>query len=107
MLTTKIDRQPTDECLIQQATISKLEQPSPYNIEMLRRWLDHPRTGGKFLYDIEANTWSGVNDGDFLAIPRPDGEVEKDGLSRLFLGKMVDVYHRSVGRLYKVSYLLF
>jgi hypothetical protein len=70
---------------------------------MLRRWLDNKTLGKKFLVGLEEKTWDESHDHDFLAIPRPDGEVEQDRLSKIFLGRMVELYHITVGRFYKVG----
>ncbi|MCJ1277853.1 hypothetical protein MMC21_005667 [Puttea exsequens] len=68
---------------------------------MLRRWLSHPKMGNDFLYGHEAKVWNETYDHDFIAMPRPEGEIERDGLSRLFLDQMVDLWQRGVGRFYK------
>ena len=91
-----------DDCLIQQATIAKIEAPLPNDLKMLRRWLSHPKMGNDFLYGHEAKVWNETYDHDFIAMPRPEGEIERDGLSRLFLDQMVDLWQRGVGRFYKV-----
>ena len=91
-----------DECLIQQATIAKISQPTPYDLEMLRRWLEHSKMGKGFLLGLEEETWKKAHDYDFLAMPRPDGDVELDRLSKIFLGPLVALYHTLVGRFYKV-----
>lgn len=72
--------QELDECLIQQATIAKIDRPSPYNLEMLRRWLDSSTKGKGFLVGLEEETWKEIHSHDFLAIPRPEKDVELDRL---------------------------
>lgn len=94
--------QELDECLIQQATIAKIDRPSPYNLEMLRRWLDSSTKGKGFLVGLEEETWKEIHSHDFLAIPRPEKDVELDRLSKMFLGPLVAFYHTLVGRYYKV-----
>ena len=96
--------QVADDCLIQQATIAKLERPSSYNLKMLRRWLDHSSYGNSFLYGLEKHAWDDQYKHDLISIPKSDTEANKDWLSRLFLGSLLDHYHKLVGRHYKVNY---
>ena len=94
-----------DECLIQQATIAKLERPSSYDLMMLRRWLDHSSYGNSFLYGLEKHAWDDNYKHDLVSIPKSDREANRDLLSRLFLGSLQNHYHKLIGRHYKVSYL--
>lgn len=41
---------------------------------------------------------------DFIAVPRPNSEVERDSLSQLFLGPIIEINHNLLGRLHKVSH---
>ena len=96
----------TYKCLIQQAQIAKLEKPFPYDLKMLRRWLSHPEHGNVFLVGSEARTWDEAYTKDFVVIPRPDGELERDALSRLFLGPFVQYFHNLLGRFFVVGVFL-
>ena len=69
---------------------------------MLRRWLTHPLYGNSFLYGLEKHTWDETYEHDFVAIPKPTREADKDLLSRLLFGPFTDHYHNVVGRFYKV-----
>ena len=93
-----------DECLVQQATIAKLERSSSYNLKILRRWLDHSSYGNSFLYGLERYAWDNDYKHDLVSIPKSDMETNKDLLSRLFLGSLQDHYHNLIGRHYKVSH---
>jgi hypothetical protein len=64
----------------------------------------HSAFGNSFLYGLEALAWEEKYDYDLLAIPRPYGENDKDALSQLFLGPLVEVFHNVIGRFYKVSH---
>ena len=93
----------TDDCVIQQAKIAKLEQPLAYNLKMLRRWLSHPAYGDSFLLELESQTWEKMYDKDLITIPKPDVKLQNDALSRFVMGPLVELYHVFVGRLYKVK----
>lgn len=93
-----------DDCLIQQATIAKIDRPLAYNLKMLRRWLSHSTYGRSFLIGLEDETWDVKYDKDFIAIPRPASEVERDTLSQLFLGPVLETYHNLLGRFHKVRF---
>ena len=71
---------------------------------MLRRWLDHSSYGNSFLYGLEKHAWDDNHKHDLISIPKSDTEANKDLLSRLFLGSLVNQYHMLIGRHYKVSY---
>lgn len=96
----------TDKCLIQQAKIAKIERPLAYNLKMLRRWLSNSTYGDSFLVGLEQHTWDQSYDNDFIAIPRPDSEMERDTLSRLFLGPLLEFYHNVFGRFHMVNYVI-
>ena len=71
---------------------------------MLRRWLDHSLYGNSFLFGLEKHAWDEKYKHDLISIPNSDTKAQKDLLSRLFLGSLLDKYHKLVGRHYKVSY---
>lgn len=79
-----------------------MDRPLAYNLKMLRRWLTHSAHGNSFLIYPEQDTWDKAFDYDFLAIPKANGDCDKDALSQLFLGPLVELYHMLVGRFYKV-----
>ena len=71
---------------------------------MLRRWLKHSDHGNLFLFGLEAHMWDEAHEGDLVTIPRPDSELERDGLSRLFLGPLLEKYHEWIGRFHVVCF---
>jgi len=69
---------------------------------MLRRWLSHSAYGNSFLIGLESHVWDKTYDNDFLAIPKSDGDMEKDNLLQFLRGPIVELYHTLLGRFYKV-----
>lgn len=83
--------------------LDQSEGPSSRDIEDLRNWLIRPSMGNNFLVGVEALTWDGVNNSDFIS-PRVE---TPDKFNSLLTGSILDAYHWAYGHRKEVSQDLF
>ncbi|THY21631.1 hypothetical protein D6D01_06571 [Aureobasidium pullulans] len=62
----------TDEALLRQAKIQELQQPSPYDLNILTRWLEHEKGGNNFLNGFEDLPWTEERSSDLIALSKRD-----------------------------------
>lgn len=69
---TSTDTREIDEALLRQAKIQELQQPSPYDLNILTRWLEHEKGGNNFLNGFEDLPWTEERSSDLIALSRRD-----------------------------------
>ncbi|THV69644.1 hypothetical protein D6D29_10006 [Aureobasidium pullulans] len=61
-----------NEALLRQAKIQELQQPSPYDLNILTRWLEHEKGGNNFLNGFEDLPWTEERSSDLIALSKRD-----------------------------------
>ncbi|KEQ89197.1 hypothetical protein M438DRAFT_330217 [Aureobasidium pullulans EXF-150] len=61
-----------NETLLRQAKIQELQQPSPYDLNILTRWLEHEKGGNNFLNGFEDLPWTEERSSDLIALSKRD-----------------------------------
>ncbi|THY73833.1 hypothetical protein D6C95_10124 [Aureobasidium pullulans] len=69
---TSTDTREIDEALLRQAKIQELQQPSPYDLNILTRWLEHEKGGNNFLNRFEDLPWTEERSSDLIALSKRD-----------------------------------
>ncbi|KAF2097314.1 hypothetical protein NA57DRAFT_77566 [Rhizodiscina lignyota] len=54
--------------LLHQAELHSLPRPTPYDLELVQRWLKHPEGGKDFLKGFESDTWQNENATDLVTV---------------------------------------
>jgi len=91
---------PSDNCLCQQLTLSKCEQPAKHNLEFFQDWYRRPEMGHQPLSSEIQHVWRDPHERDLLAIIRP---LSTDPVSRWIAAKAIPISHTVFGKHFKVS----
>ena len=92
-----------DSALSQALELSKAERPNQRELDFFRRWLIRPSMGDNFLTDIEQTIWDESNTRDLVTLfPRI---LQRDYLTSLLDGYLLDIYDRIWGHRRKVCHL--
>lgn len=93
----------SDESIIKQTYLARLEQPRPYDIEFLRSWFRRPGMGSFPLLGIDGNSWDVEYEDDLVAIK---ARTAPDMFSKWFTETLVPIYHHLLGERFKVFHSL-
>jgi hypothetical protein len=93
----------SDEALLQQAQLLKLETTNKGDLQYLRGWLDHPDGGDFFLEGDEADTWDDENPEEYVTLY---SEIEeKDSFTLWARNTFVRRWHNRIFYRFKVLFL--
>lgn len=93
----------TDEALIQQAQLKKLEEPRHNDLRLLQDWLERPTMGNLALIGEDRNIWGALDEPinpnlDLLTLKTG---MTEDSFSRWFAVTLLRVFHRIMGHHFK------
>ena len=91
-----------DTALLQQAQLSALDKPRPYDLQFLRRWFERRSMGFFPLRGLDKDAWDPQHEDDLLAIK---ARSAPDPFSRWFTETIVPAYHHILGERFKVGIL--
>jgi hypothetical protein len=90
----------TDDTILKQAQIARLEPPAKYDRAFFRLWLKRPDMGNFPMKGLDQECYTAKCDGDLVALnSRPAPDI----LSRWFTYRVIPQWHNLVGKKLKVS----
>jgi hypothetical protein len=89
-----------DEAVLVQSMLMKLKSPRARNLQYLQVWMERPTMGNVYLLGADSDIWSDPNVWDLIAL---DQRPANDMFSAWVSDSVLPVYHRAIGRLFKVK----
>ncbi|KAN0066946.1 hypothetical protein V8E54_014870 [Elaphomyces granulatus] len=87
--------EPSDDALLQQAHILRLNAPNKFDLRVLRQWLDWENGGDRFLRGREADPWEVKNTDDLVTVANKHNNADKFTL--WVYGALIPWYHKRWG----------
>jgi hypothetical protein len=90
-----------DKALLRFGEVCALEEANKADLKILREWLARKHGGHCFLKGYEADIWNEDHEKDLVSVTAPSRN--KDALSHWVDLYILPIYHRVLGRRFKVN----